>query len=76
MMEHSKLSSALLALDSLSIYRGLLENRVFSKLTGLLISLNKTDVVFREVINSYHEFYFELAKKTVLCRSRIMSSNK
>ncbi|SPF35710.1 conserved hypothetical protein [Candidatus Desulfosporosinus infrequens] len=61
-MEHNKLSSALLALDSLSIYRGLLKNKVFSKLTALLISLNKTDVVFRKVINSYHEFYFELAK--------------
>jgi len=61
-MEHSKLASTLLALDSLSIYRGLSENSVFSKLTTLLISLNKTDVAFREVINSYHEFYFELAK--------------
>lgn len=62
-MEHSKLSSILLALDSLSIYRRLLENRVFSKLRALLISLNKTDVVLREVINSYHEFYFELAQE-------------
>ncbi|MDR3542474.1 MAG: ATP-binding protein [Desulfosporosinus sp.] len=63
-MEHNKLSSALLALDSLSIYRGLLENRVFGKLTALLISFNKTDVVFREVVNSYHEFYFELAQES------------
>ena len=63
-MEHSKLSSALLALDSLSIYRGLLENRVFSKLKALLISSNKTNIVFREVINSYHEFYFELAQES------------
>ena len=61
-MEHSKLSSTLLALDSLSIYRELLENRVISKLRALLISLNEADVVVREVINSYHEFYFELAK--------------
>jgi hypothetical protein len=61
-MEHNQLTSALLALDSLSIYRGLLENKVLSKLKELLISSNKADVVFREVINAYHEFYFELAQ--------------
>lgn len=61
-MKHSKLSTMLLALDSLSIYRGLLENRVFCKLKALLISLNKADVEFREISNAYHEFYFELSK--------------
>ncbi|MDR3600753.1 MAG: ATP-binding protein [Desulfosporosinus sp.] len=63
-MEHSKLSSMLLALDSLSIYRGLLENRVISKVKALLTSLNKADVVLREALNSYHEFYFELAQES------------
>ena len=62
-MEHSKLSSFLLALDSLSIYRGLLENKVFSKLKALLISSTKSDIDLREIINSYHEFYFELAQE-------------
>lgn len=61
-MEHSNLSKFLLALDSLSIYRGLLDDKVFSKLKALLISLSKADVELREVINSYHDFYFELAK--------------
>ncbi|HZK84555.1 MAG TPA: ATP-binding protein [Desulfosporosinus sp.] len=61
-MEHSKLSSTLLAFDSFSIYRGLLDNRVFSKLRELLIDINKSDVTLREIINSYHEFYFELSK--------------
>ncbi|KJR47554.1 putative ATP/GTP-binding protein [Desulfosporosinus sp. I2] len=61
-MEQKKLSSMLLALDSLSIYRGLLEDKVFIKLKTLLISLTKAEVTFREVINTYHEFYFELAK--------------
>ncbi|HBW38646.1 ATP-binding protein [Desulfosporosinus sp. BICA1-9] len=62
-MQHSKLSSILLAMDSLSIYRGLLENRVLSKLKTLLISLHKADVELRELINSYYEFYFELARE-------------
>ncbi|HBV87491.1 MAG TPA: AAA+ family ATPase [Desulfosporosinus sp.] len=61
-MEQSKLSPFLLALDSLSIYRGLLDNKVLNKLKELLISLTKSDVTLREVINSYHEFYFELAQ--------------
>lgn len=63
-MEHSKFSSILLALDSLSIYRGLLEDCLISKLKALLISLNETDVELREAINTYQEFYFELAKKS------------
>jgi hypothetical protein len=68
-MEHNQLTSALLALDSLSIYRRLLENKVLSKLKDLLISSNKADVVFREVINAYHEFYFELAQSGTMSLS-------
>ncbi|EGW36552.1 ATP-binding protein [Desulfosporosinus sp. OT] len=63
-MEHSKISPTLLALDSLAIYRGLLKDSLISKLKELLISLNETNDGLREVINSYHEFYFELAKKS------------
>lgn len=63
-MEHNKLSPFLLALDSLSIYRGLLDNKVISKLKALLISLTTSDVTFREVVNSYHQFYFELAQES------------
>lgn len=65
-MEHSKISSILLALDSLSIYRGLLEDSVISKLKTLLISLDRTHAELREVLNSYQEFYFELAKKSTV----------
>lgn len=61
-MEPSNLPSILLTLDSLSIYRKLLDDKVFIKLKALLSSLSNADVEFREVINVYHEFYFELAK--------------
>lgn len=57
-----KLTTTLLALDSLSIYRGLLEDRVLRNLKTLLICLDNEDVEFREVINSYNDFYFELTK--------------
>lgn len=65
-MRQSKLTTTLLALDSLSIYRGLLEDKVLSKLRALLIDLNKADVQLREMINLYNDFYFELAKSNSL----------
>lgn len=58
----NKLSPALLALDSLSIYRGLLEDSVISRLKALLSCLTTTAIDLREVINVYNDFYFELAK--------------
>lgn len=58
----SKLTTTLLALDSLSIYRGLLEDKVLHNLKTLLIYLDNEDVEFREIINSYNDFYFELTK--------------
>lgn len=65
-MGQNKLTTTLLALDSLSIYRGLLENKVLSRLKALLICLNKADVELREVINLYNDFYFELAKNSTI----------
>lgn len=65
-MRQSKLTASLLALDSLSIYRGLLEDNVLSKLRALLTDLDKTDVTLRETINLYNDFYFELAKSPTL----------
>jgi len=65
-MRRNKLTPTLLALDSLSIYRGLLENRVLSRLRALLICLNKADAEIREVINLYNDFYFELAKSSTI----------
>lgn len=56
------LSTALLALDSLAIYRGLLEDVVISRLRALLISLTPDSIELREVINLYNDFYFELAQ--------------
>ena len=61
-MAQIKLTTTLLALDSLSIYRTLLEDKVLLNLRTLLICLDKDTVEFREVINSYNDFYFELAK--------------
>ncbi|HEY8909934.1 MAG TPA: ATP-binding protein [Desulfosporosinus sp.] len=61
-MRHNKLTPTLLALDSLSIYRGLLEDTVLNRLQVLLICLDKANVELRDVINSYNEFYFELAR--------------
>jgi Predicted ATPase (AAA+ superfamily) len=65
-MRQSKLTTSLLAMDSLSVYRGLLEDNVLSKLRSLLIGLDKTDVQLRETINLYNNFYFELAKSRSL----------
>ena len=62
MLGHSKLSSIGLALDSLSIYRGLLEDQVLRKLKTLLIYQDQAEVEFREIINLYNDFYFELTK--------------
>jgi predicted AAA+ superfamily ATPase len=60
-VKHSSLSATLLALDSLSIYRGLLENRVFLQLRKLLYHLSEQNADLRTIINDYHDFYFELA---------------
>lgn len=65
-MRQRELTTTLLALDSLSIYRGLLEDKVLSKLKALLITLDKADVQLRETINLYNDFYFELAKSNSL----------
>ncbi len=62
----SKSSTTLLALDSLSIYRGLLKDNVISSLKELLISLDKGDVDLRRVVNLYNDFYFELVKSDTL----------
>lgn len=65
-MEQSKSAITLLALDSLSIYRGLLKDEVLIRLKELLSYLDKKDVVLRKVINLYNEFYFELAKSDTI----------
>ncbi len=65
-MELSKLSTTLLALDSLSIYRGLLKDKLLIRLKALLICLDKDNVALREVVNLYNDFYFELAKSETI----------
>ncbi|WP_088186506.1 ATP-binding protein [Desulfosporosinus sp. FKA] len=52
----------LLAFDSLSVYRNLLEDSVLGKLRELLAGLEKMDLQLRDIINYYNDFYFELAK--------------
>ena len=65
-MGHNKLSITLLALDSLSIYRGLLKDKVINNLKSLLCCINKVNVELRDVVNSYSDYYFELAKSGTL----------
>lgn len=65
-MEHNKSLPLLLALDSLSIYRGLLKDKVISRLKALLICLNKEDVELRKIVNRFNDFYFELGKSNTL----------
>lgn len=60
-MGQSKLATTLLALDSLSIYRGLLKDKVLSRLITMLVYLEKGDVSLRKAVNLYNDFYFELA---------------
>ncbi|MCB8817441.1 ATP-binding protein [Desulfosporosinus shakirovi] len=61
-MEQNKLTTTLLALDSLSIYRGLLDDNVLSRLKSLISCVNQATNEFRDVVNLYNDFYFELAK--------------
>lgn len=61
-MGQNKLTTTLLALDSLSIYRGLLKDNVLSRLKIILVYLDKGDVSLRKAINLYNDFFFELAK--------------
>jgi len=65
-MELSNMTTTLLALDSLSIYRGLLMDKVLGRLQKLLICLDQGDVSLRKVVNCYNDFYFELAKSKTL----------
>jgi len=65
-MENNKITTTLLALDSLSIYRGLLEDKVLSSLKSLISCINKTNIELREVVNLYNDYYFELAKSGTL----------
>lgn len=65
-MKQNKPAASLLALDSLSIYRGLLEDEVISKLRSLLINLDTRYLELRKSINLYNDFYFELAKSNSL----------
>ncbi|MBC2726476.1 ATP-binding protein [Desulfosporosinus sp.] len=68
-----KLSVTLLALDSLSIYRGLLEDNVLNNLQALLSCIQKADIELREVVNAYNDYYFELAKSgTMSLREHII----
>lgn len=63
-MKLNKLTTTLLALDSLSIYRGLLKDKVLSNLKALLVCLEKGDTTLRKVVNLYNDFYFQLARST------------
>lgn len=61
-MSSSSIGNYLLALDSLSVYRGLLEDLTLNKLRELLITLEKKDYKLREIVNLYNDFYYQLAK--------------
>ena len=65
-MRLNKTATTLLALDSLSIYRGLLKDKVLSRLKALLVCLYKGDTTLRKVVNLYNDFYFQLASSTNL----------
>lgn len=60
-MMENQLTTTLLALDSLSIYRGLLEDSVLRRLRALLIALGEKSTELRQIVNLYNDFYFELA---------------
>ncbi|MDQ7094437.1 ATP-binding protein [Desulfosporosinus sp. PR] len=61
-MRQTTISPELLALDSLAVYRGLLEDPVLRRLRELLAALEKENLQVREIVNFYHDFYYELAK--------------
>ena len=74
----TKMTTTLLALDCLSIYRGLLKDKVFRSLRALLICVDNgenEDIELRKVVNCYNDFYFELAKsKTLSLKDYIIDS--
>jgi predicted AAA+ superfamily ATPase len=51
-----------LALDSLAIYRNILEDAVIDRLRLLLNYINKSQIELDVAINLYNEFFFEFAK--------------
>lgn len=57
-MTKNKIIDAKIALDSLSIYRGLLQDKVLSKLNGLLKYVLSEEKQIGTVINTYSDFYY------------------
>jgi len=49
-----------LALDSLGVYRGILEDDVIKSLYSLLSDLKRADCEILEIISDYSEFYYKL----------------
>lgn len=57
-MTKNKIINAKIALDSLSIYRGLLQNKVLNKLNELLKYILSEEKEIGTIINTYNDFYY------------------
>jgi len=57
-MTKNKIINAKIALDSLSTYRGLLQDKVLNKLNGLLKYILSEEKELSTIINTYNDFYY------------------
>ncbi|KZL91365.1 ATP-binding protein [Clostridium magnum] len=57
-MTKNKIINAKIALDSLSTYRGLLQDKVLNELNGLLTYLLSQEKEISTIINKYNDFYY------------------
>lgn len=57
-MTRNKIMDAKIALDSLSIYRGLLQDKVLNKFNGLLEYILSEEKEISTIINTYNDFYY------------------
>ena len=64
-MINNRIISAKISLDSLSIYRGLLQKDVLSKLNILLEHVLNSNKDFSMLINKYNEFYYSLTNNNL-----------
>ena len=63
---------SVLALDSISIYRRIIQDTVMKKLYLLLKYVDKNDIDIEQVINLYSDFFFEFSQKETSLREYII----
>lgn len=58
----NNIQKSILAINSISVYRKIINDEVIAKLQKLLIGLQNSEAKIEEVINLYNDFFYELSK--------------